>query len=283
MQLSKEAKKRDIMERLSFHHLPIYRQCSYRRFKPGEKHVTRTWHEHVIIFMIDGSLTFTEDGKKVTVCKNHYYIQKALLRQSADEPSDCPVYFYIHFDGNIEETEDGLPLEGKFDPMIMLPLFQEVEKICKDTFRTRFEKRFIFYKLLAALDSSQKDVKTPAQILAEKLHDIILDEYAQPFSIEAMSERLRYSKNYLIDVFRQYYGTTPYKYVNLMRLEKARHLLITTDKSCQSISDECGFSEYSLFYKLFRAQFGASPLIYKKKLCAHGTVSSDPDPETDIK
>ena len=129
MQLSKEAKKRDIMERLSFHHLPIYRQCSYRRFKPGEKHVTRTWHEHVIIFMIDGSLTFTEDGKKVTVCKNHYYIQKALLRQSADEPSDCPVYFYIHFDGNIEETEDGLPLEGKFDPMIMLPLFQEVEKI----------------------------------------------------------------------------------------------------------------------------------------------------------
>ena len=85
--------------------------------------------------------------------------------------------------------------------------------------------------------------------------------------MDVLSDRLSYSKNYLIDVFKETYGTTPYKYVNLTRLENARQLLITTDKSCQAISDECGFSEYSLFYKLFRAHFDTSPQLYKKKMC----------------
>ena len=255
------------MERLSFHDLPKYLLCNFRYFEPGEKHITRIWPENVIIFMLDGTLKFIEDGKRVTVCKNHYYIQKANLQQTADEPSDCPKYFYVHFRGNIKDTPDGLPLEGKFDVALMLPLFHEMEKICKDPFRTRLEKRFIFYKLLTVLDSCQKKYKTPQRMLAERIHEIIIKEYMHPFSMQEISDRLSYSKNYLIDVFKLTYGITPYKYVNLMRIENARNLLITTDKSCQTISDECGFSEYSLFYKLFRAQFGTSPQIYKKQMC----------------
>ena len=257
----------ETMEKLSFHHLPKYSSCNFRTFEEGESHITRMWDQNVLIFMLEGTLHFTENGVPVSVCKNHYYIQKARLRQSADRPSECPRYFYIHFWGNVEETDDGLPLEGKFDPQTMLPLFREMEKICKDPIRTRFEKRYIFYKLLSVLDSSQKKLVSPRRALAERMHDIILAESASPFSMEELSERLSYSKNYLIDVFKQTYGTTPYKYVNLMRLENACQLLITTEKSCQAISDECGFSEYSLFYKLFRAQFGCSPQLYRRRVC----------------
>ncbi len=255
------------MEKLSFHHLPKYTACNFRFFDEGESHITRMWDQHVLIFMLEGTLHFTEDGVPVSVCKNHYYIQKAFLRQSADRPSECPRYFYIHFEGSIEDTDEGLPLEGKFDPQVMVPLFKEMERICKDPIRTRFEKRYIFYKLLSILDSSQKKLVSPRRALAEKMYEIIAAESSAPFSIEELSERLSYSKNYLIDVFKQTYGTTPYKYVNLLRLENARQLLITTEKSCQTISDECGFSEYSLFYKLFRAHFGSSPLEYKKQMC----------------
>lgn len=263
------------MERLSFHHLPKYRSCNFRFFEPGEMHVTRTWHEHVMIFMIEGTLNFTEDGKRVSVCKNHYYIQKAHLHQSADEASDCPQYFYVHFEGSIEQTPDGIALEGKFDPQLIIPLLHEMNKICKDPSRTRFEKRYVFYKLLSALDSSQKRFISPQRALAEKMHEIILEEYRAPFSMDELSERLSYSKNYLIDVFKKTYSTTPYKYVNLLRLEQARQLLVTTDKSCQSISDECGFAEYSLFYKLFRAQFGASPQNYKSTVCRREDTQTD--------
>ena len=110
------------MQRLSFHHLPKYCLCNFRFFEPGEMHMTRVWHEHVLIFMLEGTLHFTEDGRRVSVCKNHYYIQKANLHQSADIPSECPQYFYVHFEGSIEETDDGIPLEGKFDPDEILPL-----------------------------------------------------------------------------------------------------------------------------------------------------------------
>lgn len=255
------------MERLSFHHLPKYKSSNFRLFEPGEMHVTRVWHEHVMIFMIDGTLNFTEEGKHVSVCKNHYYIQKAFLHQSADKASECPHYFYIHFEGSIEETQEGLALEGRFDPQLILPLIYETDKICKDPSRTRFEKRYVFYKLISTLDSSQKKLVTPQRALAERMHEIILDQYLSPFSVEELSDRLSYSKNYLIDVFKKTYALTPYKYVNMLRLEHARQLLITTDKSCQTVSDECGFAEYSLFYKLFRSQFGTSPQQYKQQMC----------------
>ncbi len=255
------------MQRLSFHHLPVYHSCNFRFFDEGEWHVTRTWHEHVMIFMLDGVLHFTEDEKPVSVCKNHYYIQKAHMRQSADRPSECPRYFYIHFGGVIEDSDAGLPLQGRFDPQIILPLLENIQSICKDPARTRFEKRFVFYKLLSALDSSQIKPHSPRRALAENIHDIIVAESALPFSMDKLSLRLSYSKNYLIEVFKEVYGTTPYKFLNLIRLESARQLLITTEKSCQAISDECGFSEYSLFYKQFCARFGSSPQTYKKQLC----------------
>ena len=254
------------MEKVSFHHIPTYKMCAFRRFEEGEKHITRCWHEHVLIFMIDGTLRFTEDGEEKVVCKNHYYIQKAFRMQSADCPSEGPYYFWVHFEGGIEETEDGIALEGEYDPLVMLPLFKEMERICHDTFSTKFEKRFVFYRLLAALDSSQKEVKSSSQLLAERVHDLILEEYASSFSMDEVSKRLGYSKNYLIDVFDRHYGVTPYKFANHLRIEKSRQLLISTDMSCQNISDACGFSEYSAFYKLFRARFGTSPGEYKKNM-----------------
>lgn len=247
------------MEKLSFDRLPKFRLCNFRHFEEGEKHITRVWYTHVAIFMLDGVLRFTEDGREVELCKNQYYIQKAFLNQSASVPSDSPTYFYIHFDGSIEESEDGLALFGTFDPRAMLPIFYEMEKVGKDPICKELEKRFVFYKLLTALYSSQKKAVSVQMELAEKMHDMILAESTGHLSIEEMSERLSYSKNYLIDVFKKAYGTTPYRYLNLMRLENARQMLITTDKSCQTISDECGFSEYSLFYKLFCARYGISP------------------------
>ena len=253
------------MQKLSFQHLPKYRLSNFRRFDEGEYHITRTWHTHVAIFMLDGVLRFTEDGREVELCKNQYYIQKAGLYQSASVPSDCPIYFYIHFDGKIDESASGLDIEGSFDQGVMLELFYEMDRAGKDPLCSKLEQRCAFYNILCALSSKQNERISPQRELASRMHDMIGSECMGSFSIEEMSERLSYSKNYLIDVFKKTYGTTPYKYLNLMRLENARQLLITTDKSCQEISDECGFSEYSLFYKQFSARFGISPTLYKKE------------------
>ena len=62
------------MEKLSFDRLPKFRLCNFRHFEEGEKHITRVWYTHVAIFMLDGVLRFTEDGREVELCKNQYYI-----------------------------------------------------------------------------------------------------------------------------------------------------------------------------------------------------------------
>lgn len=80
-------------------------------FQPGEKHVTRICSEDVLLLVFSGVLRFVEDGVPVEVHGGEYYIQKRGLLQQGVVPSDCPVYYYVHFSGTWSD-ESGIRKRG---------------------------------------------------------------------------------------------------------------------------------------------------------------------------
>jgi AraC family L-rhamnose operon regulatory protein RhaS len=54
-------------------------------------------------------------------------------------------------------------------------------------------------------------------------------------------------------------GSTPQRYLNRLRLIKARHLLRHTDDSVTDIAYRCGFGDSNHFSTLFRREFDWSP------------------------
>ena len=57
---------------------------------------------------------------------------------------------------------------------------------------------------------------------------------------------------------------TPFDYINVLRVKKAEWLLEATAKTSQSIAFECGFNNYSHFYKTFRDINRVSPTEWRE-------------------
>ena len=71
------------------------------------------------------------------------------------------------------------------------------------------------------------------------------------------------SQEHLTRSMQRYLSTTPSAFINNLRLERAAHLLTTTDRSVYAILLEVGFQNTSYFNKLFRHKFHISPRKYR--------------------
>src|SRR5262245_15970024 len=64
--------------------------------------------------------------------------------------------------------------------------------------------------------------------------------------------------------FRRIFGETPHQYLLSRRLERARHLLRTTDDSVAEICLAVGFTSVGSFTTTFTRHVGVSPTTYRR-------------------
>lgn len=64
-------------------------------------------------------------------------------------------------------------------------------------------------------------------------------------------------------IFRSLFNTSPVKYMNELRIEKAKKLLTETQYSVLNIAQMCGFSDSYYFSKIFKEHTCWSPLKYR--------------------
>ena len=65
-------------------------------------------------------------------------------------------------------------------------------------------------------------------------------------------------------IFKSAVNTTPVKYINYLRLEKAKNMLINSNYSVNEIAFSVGFEDAYYFSRLFKKEIGISPSEYKK-------------------
>lgn len=73
------------------------------------------------------------------------------------------------------------------------------------------------------------------------------------------------SPSHLSRLFHRSTGMTYQEYVTRYRLERACHLLGTTDRSVTDIAFESGFQSISQFHRSFKAIYGEKPLEFRRK------------------
>lgn len=82
-------------------------------------------------------------------------------------------------------------------------------------------------------------------------------------SVESMSGIAGVSPSQLNRLFRRYVGTSPQKHLTATRLQRAFHLLLTTESTIAFIARSVGFESLSHFTRLFHAHFGETPARYR--------------------
>jgi transcriptional regulator GlxA family with amidase domain len=97
-----------------------------------------------------------------------------------------------------------------------------------------------------------------------RARDLADSRYAEPLDLEALAGAANVSSRHFSRSFRRVFGETPYQYLLTRRLERARHLLRTTDRSVAEICLDVGFASVGSFTTTFRRHIGVTPTAYRR-------------------
>lgn len=96
----------------------------------------------------------------------------------------------------------------------------------------------------------------------------------QPITVQSIADALYVSPSYVSKVFSKKLCYGFREYINALRIQKAKSLLLNTDKKILDVMLECGFQNQSSFNRVFREATGLSPRDYRmeKKVGTEGKV-----------
>lgn len=117
-----------------------------------------------------------------------------------------------------------------------------------------------FYNVL---EQKKRDQKYKIEKIIEKY---IKENYNDAnLNIDMVSDIVDLSPDYTRKVFKNMFGLSFGNYLNRVRMENARFLLINTKEPIKNISEKVGVDNLTYFYTLFRKNYGMTPGIYRNK------------------
>lgn len=216
---------------------------------------------HFFAYMVSGSCKIVTESESITVNEGEaFYI-----------PDKCEYQSYWYGEPNITFISLGFPylpnFEGRRYPVQKIKADdRESHMFLSLGHRTRLsaEDIGVFYTLVGMLlPKMQHSHRCRTREIVELTHEYLIEHpHAKPCELAkncAISEAALYS------AFKKASAVTLSQLRCNLLLEKARDMLITTDRSIEYISDYLGFSSSSYFRKKFKEHFDMTPKEVRKR------------------
>lgn len=110
---------------------------------------------------------------------------------------------------------------------------------------------------------SKEQKQTMNWIVFEEISDYIRAHF-RDITIQDLVDEFHYQEDYFNRLIKRKTGLTYSAYVQQIRLERAEHLLVSTDKSIEEIADSVGYHNKGYFYKLFQEKYEETPASYRR-------------------
>ena len=94
---------------------------------------------------------------------------------------------------------------------------------------------------------------------------LIEDNLDRTVTSEELCRAACMSESKLAGLFKRAEGTTPQAYARSRKLERARDLLLDTDRSVADIAASVGYERQGSFSEAFKERFGTTPLAYRRE------------------
>ena len=98
----------------------------------------------------------------------------------------------------------------------------------------------------------------------EKVRAILDDQFLEPPSITRLAREVGVNEAKLMHLFKHHVGETIFNYTQRLKMEKAKHLLETSDISVTEIAFEVGYEYSSNVTTAFRRHFGVTPRVARE-------------------
>lgn len=120
--------------------------------------------------------------------------------------------------------------------------------------------RFLFQAHGATLQRADPSLPDPIR----RALSFLEDHLASPLTVADLARSVGYSPAHLHALFRSHLNQTPHQVLLARRLDRARHLLATTELYAREVALRTGFSDPVTFTRAFRREVGQTPLEYRR-------------------
>ena len=247
------------MNDISFSHSFMFRTIEFDKFHYTDNRAGSP--SHYFAYMLCGNCKITTESSTVKINEGDiFYI-----------PDKCSYQSYWYGNPEIKFVSLGflcMPnFENKTYPVQVIPhsdKASELFHLLSDKIRLSPADIGLFYTLAGILIPSMTDVAVcRTREITERTKEYLIQH---PFAkTSELAKNCTISEAALYSAFKKSSDITLNQLRNNLLLEKAKDMLITTDKQIEYISDSLQFSSTSYFRKKFKQYFNMTPKEMRKK------------------
>ena len=224
---------------------------------------------HGLALHLDGNKKYVFDtGKVLTVKKGDiiYLPKNSNYNVYVEGSGEC---YAINFNISEENSFEPFVLETK-NTGLFLDCFKSAEKAWSQKhiqfeFKCKSELYDILYNMKQEI-SFEYFPKSKIELIKPAIDYIHNNYTSENLSISHLSSMCNMTPEYFRRIFNNFYGTSPAKYINNLKITLARELLQSELYSVSAVCEMSGFSDLSHFSRVFKKLTGFSPSQYTKNL-----------------
>ena len=147
-------------------------------------------------------------------------------------------------------------------------VFQILEEIHFDRFGKSAKISLCINDLLLHVNRTiyeQEHPATPKEELSlyENLISFIEGHLEEDLSLDRLANEFFVNKYHIAHVFKENLGMSVHQYITKKRLAQCKDAILN-NADIMEASLQCGFSDYSSFYRAFKKEYGSSPKEFKE-------------------
>jgi AraC-like DNA-binding protein len=98
-----------------------------------------------------------------------------------------------------------------------------------------------------------------------KVREFIDASLASKIRLQDCASKARLSTNHFSRAFKASFGTTVLDYIRRRRVERAQHMMLTSQRPLAQIALLCGFADQAHYSRVFHAVVGLSPNAWRRQ------------------
>lgn len=235
--------------------------------------VRKNYNSLLITHILDGTFTYIKDGKHTTAHKGDTVILDC-YKPHEYYTNDSFESIWVHIAGAnsyelFEEIErsDGNLIKCKDIQHVEKLLFRIFNGIKSDNPPTELNLSLDIYKLFAELlnpQSAKSKGENSYEDCVQIVKEYISENLNENLTVGKLAEIVNMSSSHFSRIFKRQTGFSPYDYILISRLNRAKYLLQVSDMTVASIAYETGFNSESNFIFFFTENAGISPGKFRK-------------------
>lgn len=160
------------------------------------------------------------------------------------------------------------PVTAVKDPEKAMDLFEKLYLLIGREQRSIPEALSLLFELVRVCDGKQENYAKPPElnrkIFVTKLIDYLEAVPSIRKNISELAEHFGVDRSTVYRAFKDETGKSPHEYIEHLKLERARELLLSTNMTVAEVSRNCGFSDVKYFTGWFKKNTGTSPGKHRK-------------------